>query len=126
MLTSLALHAFAALLILVGAQTLLRSAPTKKERELDIVFYHPPAIAVPAVPLPLPRGTTAAGAPAGAPAPAVNSNKSGVVSKSVVVALVQPLATLWTADNVQPAVGRTAHSTPPPLDVVIVYSRLTI
>ena len=71
MLTSLALHAFAALLILVGAQTLLRSAPTKKERELDIVFYHPPAIAVPAAPLPLPRGTTAAGAPAGAPAPAV-------------------------------------------------------
>jgi hypothetical protein len=72
MLTSLALHAMAALVIIAGAQMVLRSAPTKKERELDIVFYHPPAIAVPApaAPLPLPRETASAGAPAGAPAPA--------------------------------------------------------
>jgi hypothetical protein len=73
MLTSLALHAVVLALLILGAQTLLSSAPTKKERELDIVFYHPPAIAVPvpAVPLSLPRGTAAAGAPKGAPAPAV-------------------------------------------------------
>jgi hypothetical protein len=74
MLTSLAIHAVVLVLLMLGAQTLLRSAPTKKERELDIVFYHPPAIAVraPAVPpSPLPRRTDEAGAPKGAPAPAV-------------------------------------------------------
>src|SRR2546425_9911628 len=74
MLTSLAIHAVVlAVLMLLAAQTLLRSAPTKKERELDIVFYRPPAIAVPApaVPPSLPAGTTAPGAPKGAPAPAV-------------------------------------------------------
>src|SRR5712692_2382533 len=73
MLTSLALHALVLALLMLGAQTLLRSAPTKKERELDIVFYRPPAIAAPApaVPPSLPAGTTAPGAPKGAPAPAV-------------------------------------------------------
>jgi hypothetical protein len=74
MLTSLAVHAVVLVLLMLGAQTLLSSAPTKKERELDIVFYRPPAVPVPvpAAPLPLPRGTdTAAGAPKGAPAPAV-------------------------------------------------------
>jgi hypothetical protein len=73
MLTSLAVHALVlALLMLVGAQMLLRSAPTKKERELDIVFYHPPAIAVraPAVP-PSPPPRVTAAAPKGAPEPAV-------------------------------------------------------
>jgi uncharacterized membrane protein YgcG len=72
MLTSLALHALVLALLMLGAQTLLRSAPTRKERELDIVFYHPPKIAVaaPAVPL-LPATATPAGAPPGAPAPAV-------------------------------------------------------
>jgi hypothetical protein len=73
MLTSFVLHVLAlSLLILVGAQTLLRSAPTKKERELDITFYRPPAIAVrAAVPVGPARGTIAAGAPPGAPAPAL-------------------------------------------------------
>src|SRR5437879_4645008 len=73
MLTSLAVHVLVLALLMLAAQTLLPGAPTKKERELDIVFYHPPAIAVPTppAPLPLPRGTTAAGAPPGAPAPAV-------------------------------------------------------
>src|SRR5512142_252826 len=72
MLKSLALHLLVlALLMLVPGQALLRSAPRKKQ--LDIVFYRPPAIkvAAPAVPLPVPRGTTAAGLPAGAPAPAL-------------------------------------------------------
>jgi hypothetical protein len=73
MLTSLTVHAVVLALLILGAQTLLSSAPTKKERELDIVFYHPPAIPIhaPAAPVSLPRGTPDAGAPAGAPAPAV-------------------------------------------------------
>ena len=73
MLTSLALHAVVLALLILGAQTLLRSAPSKKEMELDIVFYRPPAVAIPtpAVPPSLPGGTTSPGAPKGAPAPAV-------------------------------------------------------
>jgi len=43
MLTSVAVHALVLALLMLAAHTLLRSAPTKKERELDIVFYHPPA-----------------------------------------------------------------------------------
>src|ERR1700674_1004558 len=72
MLTSLAVHALVlALLMLVGAQMLLRSAPTKKERELDIVFYHPAiAVRAPAVP-PSPPPRVTAAAPKGAPEPAV-------------------------------------------------------
>jgi hypothetical protein len=71
MLTSLGFHVFAlALLMLVPAQTLLRSA--RLEKPVDIVFYHPPEIAIPAraVPVPLTRGTNVAGSPPGAPAPA--------------------------------------------------------
>jgi hypothetical protein len=72
MLTSIAIHAVAlTFAIVLGAQTLLRSEPTKKDRELDIVFYRPPAIALPTPAGPLPRGTVEAGAPPGAPAPAV-------------------------------------------------------
>ncbi len=73
MSTSLALHVLVlALLMLIPAQTLLHSAPPNKQ--LDIVFYRPPEIAVPAraVPLSPSRATTAAGSPAGAPAPARN------------------------------------------------------
>jgi hypothetical protein len=73
MLTSIAIHIpVVALLMLVGAQTLLRSAPTSKDKELDIVFYHPPEIPVRsrAVPAGLGLEKVAAGAPAGAPAPA--------------------------------------------------------
>src|SRR5204863_6081566 len=71
--TSLALHVFVlGGLMLIPAQLLLRSEPSNKE--LDIVFYRPPEIAVKprAVSLPTPRGTTAAaGSPPGAPAPAL-------------------------------------------------------
>src|SRR5262245_24944422 len=72
MWTSLALHVpVVAVLMLLPAQALMRSAPPKKE--IDIVFYRPPEIKVPprAVSLALPRATTAGGAPAGAPAPAL-------------------------------------------------------
>ena len=74
MVTSLTIHVVVMLLmILVGQQMLLQSAPTKKERELDIVFYHPPELPIrtPAVPLNAPRNAIAGGAPAGAPAPAL-------------------------------------------------------
>src|SRR5207244_6924435 len=69
--TSLVLHVLVlGGLMLIPAQVLLRSEPPNKE--LDIVFYRPPEIAVKAraVPVPMPRGTNEAGSPPGAPAPA--------------------------------------------------------
>ena len=73
MVTSLAIHVVVlAVLMLVPAQTLLRSAPAK--RNVDIVFYRPPEIAipVPAVPLRDAANGMMPDAPGlGAPAPAV-------------------------------------------------------
>ena len=72
MATSLVLHVLVlGVLMLIPAQVLLRSEPPN--RELDIVFYRPPEIAVTprAVPLPMPRRTNEAGSPPGAPAPAL-------------------------------------------------------
>jgi hypothetical protein len=72
MAQSLALHvAILAGLMLIPAQMLLRSAPPNKE--LDIVFYRPPEIAVKTRPASLPTapGTNAGGSPPGAPAPAL-------------------------------------------------------
>src|SRR5438093_1077072 len=72
MATSLAIHVFAlAVLMVIPAQALFRSEPPNKE--LDIVFYRPPEIAVNsrAVSRPMPRGTSEAGSPPGAPAPAL-------------------------------------------------------
>jgi hypothetical protein len=72
MLTSLALHAVALTFVIVlGAQTLLPSESTKKDRELDIVFYRPPTIPIHMTAALAPRGTTGGGAPPGAPAPAL-------------------------------------------------------
>jgi hypothetical protein len=71
MATSLALHVgVIAVLMLIPAQLLVRSEPVNKE--LDIVFYRPPEVAVKPKPVALvtPRGTEAAGSPPGAPAPA--------------------------------------------------------
>src|SRR5262249_33823901 len=79
MLTSLALHVpVVAVLMLLPAQALLRSAPPK--REIDIVFYRAPEIKLPprAVSLPLARGMAAAGAPPGAPAPALKPNPNAL------------------------------------------------
>src|SRR5215471_18832924 len=70
--TSLVLHILVlVLLLLIPAQVLLRSEPPNKE--LDIVFYRPPEIAVKprAVSLPIAEETNAAGSPPGAPAPAL-------------------------------------------------------
>ncbi len=72
MAKSLAIHVFVlAVLMVIPAQALFRSEPPNKE--LDIVFYRPPVIAVNsrAVSRPMPRGTSEAGSPPGAPAPAL-------------------------------------------------------
>lgn len=72
MAKSLAIHVFVlAVLMVIPAQALFRSEPPNKE--LDIVFYRPPEIAVNsrAVSRPKPRGTSEAGSPPGAPAPAL-------------------------------------------------------
>jgi hypothetical protein len=71
MATSLVLHLLVlGVLMLIPAQMLLRSEPPNKE--LDIVFYRPPEIAVKpiAVSVATPKGTNEAGSPPGAPAPA--------------------------------------------------------
>jgi uncharacterized membrane protein YgcG len=72
MAKSLVIHVFAlAALMVIPAQALFRSEPPNKE--LDIVFYRPPEIAVNsrAISRPMPRGTSEAGSPPGAPAPAL-------------------------------------------------------
>src|SRR5260370_40940513 len=77
MAKSVALHVFVLLLLMIiPAQALFRSEPPNKE--LDIVFYRPPEIAVNAraVSRPMPRGTSEAGSPPGAPAPAVKPRRN--------------------------------------------------
>jgi hypothetical protein len=71
MLESLILHVLVLLLLMfIPAEAMLRSSPPNKQ--VDIVFYRPPVVAVPAPAAPLPlRGAAAAGAPPGAPAPAL-------------------------------------------------------
>src|SRR5215470_3270230 len=72
MAKSVAIHVFVlAVLMAIPAQALFRSEPPNKE--LDIVFYRPPEIAVNsrAVSRPIPRGASEAGSPPGAPAPAL-------------------------------------------------------
>src|SRR5207249_6929338 len=68
MAKSMAIHLLVmALLMVIPAQALFRSEQPNKE--LDIVFYRPPEIAV-TVPRPIPRGASA-GSPPGTPAPAL-------------------------------------------------------
>jgi hypothetical protein len=72
MAKSLAIHVLVlAVLMVIPAQALFRSQSPNKE--LDIVFYRPPEIAVNAraVSRPMPRGTSEAGSPPGAHAPAL-------------------------------------------------------
>jgi hypothetical protein len=72
MAKSVAIHVFVlAALMVIPAQALFRSELPNKE--LDIVFYRPPEIAVNAraVSRPIPRGASEAGSPPGAPAPAL-------------------------------------------------------
>jgi hypothetical protein len=56
----------------------------------------------------------------------VASGTSEQLSKSVFVAATEPVSTLWSAEKLPPRFVRTQHSTPPPLDAVIVYLHLTI
>jgi hypothetical protein len=70
MAKSLAVHVFAlAVLMVIPAQALFRSEPPNKE--LDIVFYRPPEIAVNSRAVSIPRGAKEAGSPPGSPAPAM-------------------------------------------------------
>ena len=72
MAKSLAIHVFVlALLMVLPAQALFRSESPNKE--LDIVFYRPPEIAVNtrSISRPMPRGASEAGSPPGAPASAL-------------------------------------------------------
>jgi hypothetical protein len=73
MMTSLAIHVGAlALFMIVASQTVMRSAPPDKQ--VDIVFYRPPevAIPVPAVKLDMPRTAYPDAPGLGAPAPAAH------------------------------------------------------
>src|SRR5260370_27264759 len=72
MAKSLAIHVFVlAVLVVIPAQALFRSESPNKE--LDIVFYRPPEIAVNSrtVSRPLPHGASESGSPPGAPASAL-------------------------------------------------------
>jgi len=74
MAKSLAIHVFVlAVVMVIPAQALFRSESPNKE--LDIVFYRPPEIAVNSrtVSRPMPRGTSEAGAPAPALKPKPNA-----------------------------------------------------
>ena len=105
MLTSVALHVpVLALLMLLPAQALLRSAATKKE--IDIVFYRPPEIKIPprAAALPLARGTAPAGAPPGAPAPALKPRPNAAPTV-LEAAGVRPEAGVPVDPQPQPKVG---------------------
>ena len=71
MAKSVAIHVLVmCLLMVIPAQALFRSESPNKE--LDIVFYRPPEIAVNSrVSRPMPRGANEGGSPSGAPAPAL-------------------------------------------------------
>jgi hypothetical protein len=70
MVESVVLHALVlGLLMLVSASLLLRTVPPKK-KEVDIVFYRPSAVPIPARAVPL-LATGKTGVPPGAPAPAL-------------------------------------------------------
>jgi hypothetical protein len=72
MAKSVAIHVFVlAVLMVLPAQALFRSEPPNKE--LDIVFYRPPEIAINtrSISRPMPRGASEAGSPPGAPASAL-------------------------------------------------------
>ncbi len=72
MAKSVAIHVFVlAVLMVIPAQALFRSESPNKE--LDVVFYRPPEIAVNtrSISRPMPRGASEAGSPPGAPASAL-------------------------------------------------------
>lgn len=60
------------------------------------------------------------------PAPAVTVGKTDLKANSTLVTAIAPLPILLPADNIRATFERVHHSTPPPLDTVIVYLHLTI
>ena len=60
------------------------------------------------------------------PDPGVTAGMSDLKVNSTQVTAIAPLPTLLPADTIRPTFERTHHSTPPPLDTVIVYLHLTI
>ena len=61
-----------------------------------------------------------------APAPLVPSVKADAVAKSTLLPAFAPIAEPWFAASYRPLRHSDHLATPPPLDVVIVYLRLTI
>src|SRR6266702_1108636 len=115
MAKSVALHVFVlVLLMIIPAQLLLRSETPNKE--LDIVFYRPPEIAVEAraVSRPMPRGTSEAGSPPGAPAPALKprphapARPESKVGKAGILAFKDKFASL-ARDTVVAPLGADAR-----------------
>jgi hypothetical protein len=61
-----------------------------------------------------------------APAPVAPTSKGDVATTSALAATAQSPPSILLANDFPRAYQQVAHSTPPPLDVVIVYLRLTI
>src|SRR5260221_314127 len=110
MAKSLAIHVFVlAVLMVIPAQALFRSESPNKE--LDIVFYRPPEIAVNsrAVSRPMPRGTTEAGSPPGAPAPALKPKPNAPAGPDLAgKAELPPGAEMGPPVEAKPKVGSDA------------------
>ena len=76
MVESLVLHAILlALLMIVGASVMMHSGAPRTKKELDIVFYHPAAVPVPATTTPPPPPVK--GATAGEPKPKASEAVNG-------------------------------------------------
>jgi hypothetical protein len=61
-----------------------------------------------------------------APAPAVKTTKAEWDKRLALVATIESFSSLMLANEFRPALERNSHSTPPPLDAVIVFLHLTI
>ncbi len=61
-----------------------------------------------------------------APAPAATSSKAELGAKADFVAAVVPFPSAILANEIRPVMEPIGYSTPPPLDVVIVFLHLTI
>jgi len=60
------------------------------------------------------------------PAPAVAAKKSSAPSQFLIIAAPSEPISLVPANQLWPTLLPATHATPPPLDAVIVFSRLTI
>ena len=60
------------------------------------------------------------------PIPALETKKADTSTQLAVTAAVEPLSSLLLARELWPTLGAPIQFTPPPLDAVITFSRLTI